>query len=658
MESKITLTSAVMLETQWSARKKDILELITPFVEYCVAETTSLHSQIDVQKIILKMHRNFGYVDIPESIIYNVFRRHRDTFIRQNKNYYLTTSLDDVVTHFNQQRRECEDHIETIGKSLYEYLSLHCQHEKVYNQSMALQQLHNFFVYFGIDISLDRLSIDSISRKNTEIYYYIARYIIEMRSQNSYAYKKILALVKGYYLETALYLQPDNGNLMSASYKNIIFYYDTPFLLQLLGYQSRQEERKAQQLHKMLQQQKAKFRFFPQTRTEIFSILTAYGYSLNSKNVSTRTLEGLDFKHYTSSDVDRLKDTFQDRLYNEFDIELTGLPSYPTKSDGSVVESSVVSEKEIATYILSKMPHYKDDSLQADIESVVAIHKLRNGNIYRNIEDCTHLFVTTNIDFVNAFNSYYRKEVQKDTFDLAIDTGKLSAITWIKSNNIDENMPELQLLENAYSAQQPLPELIEKMTEILNKMETEGKISYEEVVSIRTSHFTKKEILLNANGQPDNITENFVEQIREKFKEDIIGQAKADAVNTMKELYKQQDAEKEKEIRHKTEQAAREFAYSVKAAYLRRTNTLVISVSVIIIILGILGCILSSSWQWNIPWLIFMITSILSIYDTVKSRQSCISKWIDKAATVKESEAFDLEYKKYMKIYESDRHPK
>lgn len=106
-------------------------------------------------------------------------------------------------------------------------------------------------------------------------------------------------------------MQPENGNLRSANYRNVDFYYDTPILLNILGYQSEEEKKAANLLHEQLRKQKANFCFFYHAETEMKNILSAYQHSLRSGEYTGRTLEGLDRKKYTVSGVERLKDNWK-----------------------------------------------------------------------------------------------------------------------------------------------------------------------------------------------------------------------------------------------------------------------------------------------------------------------------------------------------------
>ena len=46
------LTGVVMLETMWEIRQKDLLDLITPFINYAVSKNYSVNEKINIHEII------------------------------------------------------------------------------------------------------------------------------------------------------------------------------------------------------------------------------------------------------------------------------------------------------------------------------------------------------------------------------------------------------------------------------------------------------------------------------------------------------------------------------------------------------------------------------------------------------------------------------
>ena len=204
-------------------------------------------------------------------------------------------------------------------------------------------------------------------------------------------------------------MQPENGNLRSANYRNVDFYYDTPILLNILGYQSEEEKKAANLLHEQLRKQKANFCFFYHAETEMKNILSAYQHSLRSGEYTGRTLEGLDRKKYTVSGVERLKDNWKSQLKNTFQIIEKNIPEYTVKENGTVDESEVLDEKELIASIRKRAKSYKQENIERDVDSILAIHRLRNNYVCENIENARAIFVTNNFDLANSVNYYYKR---------------------------------------------------------------------------------------------------------------------------------------------------------------------------------------------------------------------------------------------------------
>ena len=85
-------------------------------------------------------------------------------------------------------------------------------------------------------------------------------------------------------------------------------------------------------------------------------------------------------------------------------------------------------------------------------------------------------------------------------------------------------------------ATQPAPELLEKFGQVLEKMESEGKITTEMAVAIRASGYTQKEILLASFEDKDKIDENLILEIESKLKEKFSSQAREESPDYLDEM--------------------------------------------------------------------------------------------------------------------------
>lgn len=629
MSNKDLLTGVTMLETMWKSRKMDLVDLISPFILFSIAKTTSPGEIVNQQKV-LDYVRTFGFKDMPIAIVSRVIKRKGDIFRKDNKNYYLVSPLDDQIEIIEKRRLECEYRIQVLGEQLSVYFEGHLHKRSKYTPEQSFEKLQNFFSRQGLFLGTDRMEEHLSNLRKNETDYCIANYIYMKKEENAIEYDYILDLMKGYFLQSAIYLQLDNNSNTNSSYKNVCFYYDTPFVLQLLGYNTIEEETIALELHNALKRQKASFHILPQTRDEVFSILTAFQRSLNTSAASF-TLEALRKNGYTSSDIDRIKSTWEKRLQIEYDITVIEPPGYALNENGEIDEKYVIDENELTEHLVKKAHWRNESAMNADIKSGLDIHKIRGRKIPTNIENAKAIFVTTNITLAVSFNQYYKQKINNAEFPLMITVADLSALTWIKCGS-KVDLPEKQLLKNAYMVMQPSPEMLEKFAQVLEQMEKEGTITSEMAIAIRESRFTSKEILFASFNGEDEIGEALVKNIESKLKEEFSEQAR----NEERIYAKQKADEKEHKLYVRVDEQARAFADEKREAFLKKGRVVATIVFVIVFAFAVYGTIESfiNSSGLRFPLIVITLFSLFSIYDTQKNKKTVVDKWLQKRANI------------------------
>lgn len=650
MSNIVLTTSAVMMETMWEEKRKDLLDLITPFVLYSIAQKTSIGGEIKIDYITQSMCVFYGYKDVPESVIRKILNRNPQKCIKRERNkYFLIKDLGKFADDFDKRCKECDDRVNKIGDKLAIYLRNHCTRwRQNYTSEECILHLQEFFSRYGLFLGIDKLEQQTeLSPKEHEIDYYIGRYIFDNKKENTIEYRDILDLVKGYFLKTVVYLQPENENLLSANYRNVDFYYDTPILLNLLGYQSEEEEKAAILLHEQLQKQKANFCYFYHAETEMKNILSAYQYSLRSGEYTGRTLEGLDRKKYTVSGVERLKVNWKSQLKNTFQIFEKNIPEYTVKENGAVDEREVLDEKEIIASIRKRAKSYKQENIERDVDSILAIHRLRNNYVCENIESARAIFVTNNLDLANSVNNYYKRNVNKRAFPLVLTSAELSAMLWVK-NGTSTDLPEKQLLNNAYAALQPMPELLNKLSEVLEQMKLEGRITSEEVTALRTSHYVHRELWKETFGDENLTNTNSIMKIKQKYDDRIIANYKQE-----KELEKGEEKQK---LYENAQLNAIEEGKDARQKWLRRLR----NGSKLIAVLIFAGCLGATIKTWgkfncNIFFIIVIGITVLSLYDICKAREQFIDRILVKIANYQETRVIERKKREYLKLFEGKK---
>lgn len=219
MNNRQALVSAAMLEAIWSSRKKDMIDLITPFILYAVAKQTSPNEKINTKAVQKYVQENNAYPDLPESIVKAALSRNPHNAIKKReKGFFLVKPLDDEVNSMDQRKKECNEHISQIGDQLSYFLSIHCKKSASISPERAIDRLHSFFTRYGLEVGMGNLSSVQIRPEEYEIDYYIARFIFKCKDSNDDLYLSIVDLVKGYFLRLAIYIQPENGDIQAASY--------------------------------------------------------------------------------------------------------------------------------------------------------------------------------------------------------------------------------------------------------------------------------------------------------------------------------------------------------------------------------------------------------------------------------------------------------
>ncbi len=642
MGNKNALTGIVMLETMWVTRKKDLIDLISPFVHYTVAKQTTPGDTIDINRVHKSVVEDFGYSDMPKSIITKVLNRTPALFSRHDGKYTFLRSIDLEVQQFEKRREECEQKISHVGSDLATYYGMHVRRKRKISSDEAIHILQSFFSRHGIYVGTDRLEEQELSPQEQELDYYTAQYIFEKRSQNANEFGYIIDLVKGYYLQSAIYLQAENGNLTTANYSNVTFYYDTPLLLRLLGWRTDEDQEAASELHELLKKRKGRFAYFPQTQREIGNVLYAYQNSMGRP--SNITLEKLDEQGYTSSDVDRLRGTWETILSSRYSIELVNLPQYKQQSNGAVDKQPIIDESDLRKYLQNNMRWHRQEGLEADISSALAIHRLRDGLVSLELEKCGSVFVTTNNALAKNFNRYYQDKVEHNTFPLLISDVDLSAITWIKAGG-KSNLPEKQLLRNAYMAMQPTSEMLEKFGQVLSRMEGEGKVTPEMIAVLKTNRFVKKEILFSTFDGGEGITENVISSAMRKITDDLTEEMQ-------QETKKQAEDEKHKRLAYADEKARSE-SIQVRDKFIRILRGIALVIGLIVLTAAIWGTI--KSWgtiALTVPFACFALFSVFSMIDTGRGREKIIDKLIVRSANRLQTRIYEKRKVKYREIAE------
>ncbi len=238
-----TIISLAMLYALWQSKRQDLLDLIQPFIMYAVGDTTKVGEKIDLDKISARMEEEFGYKSFQTTVVKRVLLRETSSKInvderkikRKNRDFYLIGDLSIQIDKFSSKRTDCKSRVDIVTKALSDFLNV----KEVYNRNDYTQRetevfLLSFFERQGSAIVSSVEDLHQITAKNNEIDFCIGKFIIAEHEKKSALMDYIVELVKGYFVTTAIYLQAENPNITTASFRDVTFYLDTRILLAFL----------------------------------------------------------------------------------------------------------------------------------------------------------------------------------------------------------------------------------------------------------------------------------------------------------------------------------------------------------------------------------------------------------------------------------------
>jgi len=645
MNENVLISTAIM-SALWEKKQKDTLDLLLPFLKYAIGKTTQVGSLVDVEKTIDVFRSEFGYDTIPDHVITIMLKRLSPSILskKQKSNYRLVASLDEDIRTFEKRRALYREQSRKVGESLFQFLSDNLSDKrKVDDVDSALTALIDFFAVRGICIVRNASLLSLIKNKDGKLDYCIARFILNEYNRSSEIFDYILDMVKGFFVSTAISLQPHNTAITQAKFKNLRCYIDTRIIIDALGLHLPEAQRAALELLTMLKKQKASLHCFEHTYLEITDIINAYKKGISNPYYSYAhlTLEAWDMLNYKPIDVDR----YQLCLKNK--IEALGI----TIDERPEFDDSIGFDRcEFEKIITTNMKYNRTEAISADVNSILSIVALRNGSHAMEIEKCGFLFVTSNQRLTCVANQFLQAYNSKHFVPIIADID-LASIVWLKSYSTHPNYPQNKLLENALLAVEPTQSLLDLFFETVDKIKAEGGVTEDEAAILRNDLFCKRELVNAVQGDENALTENVVLTIRDKLKNKYVGDIQSESLSNYNKYIDERNA------RLKSIQKAIDeiecLGKDVEGKVNRRLSIFVWGIILILVCACMafltLGVVLDSGFV--VPGVTSLIISGVGMYDMVINRKKWIKSLISRQAKKVAAKKMDVKKSDYERIF-------
>lgn len=596
MNNNTILNNTAILTAIWEETKKDNIELLKPMILFLVGNNTKIGNVIDCEKIISLMNEQFSFKELPMAVLFKVFNRLKGKINKVNKEYYLICDVTKELEEFKNKEDIIRNESEQVIKELAKFLRESDNKFKNIDRSQTEKLFAIFLEQNGfITLKNTRGLEDNLFKDKTHICFHISKFVLKHHEDNSKIFDYISRITLGYMLANAIYFQVENDN--NETLKKLEIYLDAPFILNVLGYKTREQNNSAKKLIDLLKEKKAKIKCFKHNYEELYNIIAKYRESLkNGNHLEGKTLEGLNLQGYSLSDVDRILGNLK-KLVNNEGIEIVDTPDY--KKDNGYVE--VIGELEFETFLNENYNKKDKDNekkvermIQSDVKTIASIARLRGGDKPEKLEESKAIFVTINYDLITLTNSYFNVKKFNEIGYLINDI-ELITVLWLKTYKSNPDLPKIKLVENARLSLEMTDQIKYTFFNVVEKLKKEGLINDGDVLdNIQISNYNNKESALNdimtdINGNVENINEEFVLGVFSK-KSDVLKNQLTQKEEELKiikienELLKKQKEIEEEKARKKFKDISKLWANCLK-------YILILIICIIIIGLGIYICL-------------------------------------------------------------------
>ncbi|MDP8246903.1 MAG: hypothetical protein P9M00_02100 [Candidatus Tritonobacter lacicola] len=511
MASTATLTSLAMLKVNID-QGSDYLEYLRPFILQVLIdhEPSPVTDQVVVQYLL----SDFGLEIPPRSaqiILRRISRKHP---LQKSKGvYHIKGELPNP--NINIKKADADRHIDAVISGLFAFRQ--GAYSPISTRDEAVDALCAFLSEFSIPCIrayLRGTAIPNLVGKQNAYIILVSQYIIHLRENDLERFDSMMILVQGHMLANAL-LCPDLHDAPK-SYKRVIFYLDTPLLVQRLGLEGKAKHHAIEELIILLRNLGAKVATFNHSRDELERVVRGAANHIDYSNGRGAVVMESRRKGATKSDLLLVAGKIDD-LLEDANIEVKSTPQY--------IIDFQIDENAFEKALDDEVSYFNPRAREYDINSVRSIYALRKGQSPSIIEKCKAVLVTSNSAFSKAAYEYGKKHEESYEVSTVITDFSLANMAWLKAPMGAPSLPTIEVIAYSYAALKPSKELLDKYLSEIDQLEKNGKISERDHQLLRSSVFAQDELMRLTLGEeaaltPEAITETLARVTKEIKKEE------------------------------------------------------------------------------------------------------------------------------------------
>jgi hypothetical protein len=287
-------------------------------------------------------------------------------------------------------------------------------------------------------------------------------------------------------------------------------YFDTPFLIRVLGFSRLELNYAAAELLEMCKVTGCNFRIFEHTLEELRGIIRrAAGTISDGWRFDTANFVGGDFIAHAlehglqAADLIELAAGVQDDL-TQRGIEITPAPR--------IGDNLSLDEKRLDISLRVGLRNQTDLARAVDVNSLAAIYRLRGGQPMRHLENSLAIFVTTNKRLSDTTTSFFQKHFQdeghRNVVPLCMTDVVFATRLWPKLPTPSQLLPTSQIIAHSLSSLIPSPQAVSSFLKHVRKLVSGGKLTERSAAILQVSRFLDESLCLELESSKMELTED------------------------------------------------------------------------------------------------------------------------------------------------------
>lgn len=482
MSNSEALCSLAMLNVNIN-KGGDYLDYLRPYVLDVLANDPP--ELINDANVAAKLQNNCG-LKIPSRTVQIVLQRLAKEKIIIKKSGIYIVSEELPPSDLSTDRVHASRHISLIVNELIGFATSNSG--RLLTEEDATESLVNFLSQFSIPCLKSYLrgtTLPEITDGSDWQIKLVGHFVTALQTQPNLL-DSFIMLMHGHMLANAL-LCPDLDSVAD-SYNGVVFFFDTPLLIRLLGLEGEKEEQAIKEIVTLVQHLKGKVCYFSHTYDELVTSIRSSAEFIDSSRGRGTIVEEARKSGKQKSDLIMIA-SIASEILEGHNIKSVATPSY-----GKENNKYEISEETFSAVLSDEIDYSNPRARDYDIRSVRSIYVLRKDSAPRSIEKAQAVLVTSNSSFSKAAYEYGKSHQTSREVSTVITDFSLANTAWLKAPQGAPSLPKKEILAFAYAAARPTKDFWDKVLIEAEKLEKNGKITAREHQLIRSSYSVQTEL--------------------------------------------------------------------------------------------------------------------------------------------------------------------